>query len=83
LSTVVQLRAPAAFRGRIIGVYLVALGVVYPIGSLIQGPLADRIGLAVTTGAAGALLAVALVAIRVVRPGLLAALSEPTVAESG
>src|SRR5262249_10493551 len=44
LSTVVQLRAPGAFRGRILSFYLVALGVSYPIGSLVQGPVIDRVG---------------------------------------
>jgi predicted MFS family arabinose efflux permease len=49
LQTVVQLRAPDRYRGRILGIYSVALGVAYPIGSLIQGPLADGIGLPLTT----------------------------------
>jgi MFS family permease len=63
LQTVVQLAAPADYRGRILSFYLVALGVGYPIGSLLQGPLADRIGLGWTTAAtAGVLLLVMLVA---------------------
>ena len=81
LSTVVQLRAPAAYRGRVLSLYLVALGVVYPIGSLIQGPLADRVGLAWTTGGSAALLAVALTAIRIGRPAVLGVLGEPAALE--
>lgn len=45
LSTVVQLRAPVAFRARILSLYFVALGVIYPIGSLLHGAVADLIGL--------------------------------------
>jgi MFS family permease len=74
LSTVVQLRAPAEVRGRVLSLYLVALGVAYPIGSLIQGPLADSVGLSWTTAGGGALLAVALLGTRVFRPGLFEAL---------
>jgi len=77
LSTVVQLHAPAAFRGRVLSLYLVALGVVYPLGSLLQGPLADRVGLAWTTGGAAGLLAVALIGLAVVRPGVFRALGRP------
>ncbi|MFZ0173189.1 MAG: MFS transporter [Acidimicrobiales bacterium] len=70
LQTVVQLRAPTRFRGRILSIYLVALGVAYPIGSLLQGPIADRLGLPATTTAAALVLAVALLAIRLSRPAL-------------
>src|SRR5258708_30924155 len=54
LSTVVQLRAPEAYRGRILAFFLVALGVAYPLGSLVQGPIIDRIGLGWTTAGAAA-----------------------------
>ncbi len=75
LSTVVQLRAPTALRGRVLSLYLVALGVSYPIGSLVQGPLADRLGLSWTTAGAGALLATGLVVLRLVRPGVFRTLA--------
>jgi len=57
LTTLVQLRAPAAYRGRVLSFFLVALGVAYPIGSLAQGPVIDWIGLGWTTAATAALLA--------------------------
>ncbi|HUD78185.1 MAG TPA: MFS transporter [Streptosporangiaceae bacterium] len=59
LQTVVQLRAPAAYRGRVLGFFLVALGVAYPVGALVQGPVADHIGVGATTAVAALLLAVA------------------------
>jgi len=58
LTTVVQLRAPQAYRGRILSFFLVALGVAYPLGSLAQGPVIDRIGLGWTTAATSLLLSV-------------------------
>jgi MFS family permease len=59
LSAVVQLRAAPALRGRIVSFFFVALGVIYPIGALAQGALADRVGLhAITVGAALAMLGV-------------------------
>jgi MFS family permease len=63
LSTAVQLAAPAAYRGRVIGFFQVALGVSYPIGALLQGPVADAIGIGWTTAAsAGVLTLVCLIA---------------------
>ena len=77
LGTVVQLRAPAELRARILSLYMVALGVVYPLGAVVQGFLADRLGLrAVTVGAALVFLAVVL-AVRAARPALAGAFSDP------
>jgi len=75
LSTVVQLRAPQAYRGRILAFYLVALGVGYPIGSLVQGPVIDRIGLGWTTAGTALLLSLIMVFVAVFRPGFTRALS--------
>jgi predicted MFS family arabinose efflux permease len=74
LSAVVQLRAPAAYRGRILSLYFATLSVVFPLGALVQGALARRVGLRATTigGALGFLAALA--AIAVLRPSVLAAL---------
>jgi MFS family permease len=75
LSTVVQLRAPEAYRGRILAFFLVALGVAYPIGSLVQGPVIDRIGLAWTTAGAAALLWLIMAVVAVTRPGVIRAIT--------
>ncbi|HVF14108.1 MAG TPA: MFS transporter [Acidimicrobiales bacterium] len=78
LGTVVQMRAPAALRGRVLSLYMVALGTVYPIGAVIQGALGDRFGLrTITAACAGVFLLVVLVA-RTTRPDLVAALDDPT-----
>ena len=82
LSTVVQLRAPSELRGRVLSLYLVALGVSYPIGSLVQGPLADSLGLAWTTAGAACLLAIALAVTRVARPGVFQSLAAPVSREA-
>ncbi len=37
LNTVVQIHAPPAARGRILGLYMLALGTIYPIGALAPG----------------------------------------------
>ena len=62
LNTVVQVHAPPEARGRILGLYMLALGTVYPIGALLQGQLADHQGIrAVTTGSGIVLLAAMIV----------------------
>src|SRR5207302_930853 len=77
LNTVVQLRAPEALRGRILSLYMLALGVIYPIGAIIQGAVADRVGLrTVVVGTAVLLLAV-LVAFYVRRPDMAESLDDP------
>lgn len=45
LMTIVQLRAPEDLRARILSLYMVALGLVYPIGAVLQGKLGDEFGL--------------------------------------
>ena len=52
-NTVVQLHAPDQLRGRMLGIYMMALGILYPIGAIIQGWLGGWLGLrAVTAGGA-------------------------------
>jgi MFS family permease len=80
LSTVVQLRAPAAYRGRVLGLYLVALGVGYPVGSLLQGPVVDRIGIGWTTTGTAVLLTLVLAVAAAALPGVRRALFGPGLA---
>jgi hypothetical protein len=47
---------------------MVLLGTLYPLGLLVQGALADEIGLRETTAGAAVLLAVSLVVLKLVRP---------------
>jgi MFS family permease len=75
LQTVVQLRAPTEYRGRILSIYFVALGVAYPLGSLVEGPIADHIGLPATTIAAAVLLVMCLGLVRIVMPNTFKALT--------
>jgi MFS family permease len=75
LSTVVQLRAPAAYRGRVLSFFLVALGVAYPVGSLAQGPVIDALGIGWTTAGTAALLALVMLIIARWRPGIARALA--------
>jgi MFS family permease len=67
-TTVAQLRAPAALRGRVVSVLMMLIGSLYPIGSVVQGAIADEIGLRATTIGAAVLLAALLLVWRVLRP---------------
>ena len=80
-TTIAQLRAPAELRGRVLSLLMVLLGTLYPLGSVLQGAIADRVGLRVTTAGAAVLMAAALLLVRMLRPDLTRALDEP--AESG
>ncbi len=77
LGTVVQLRAPAALRARVLSLYMVALGIVYPLGAVLQGALGDRLGLRTVTGGCAALFLTVVVAAGLARPDLVAALDDP------
>lgn len=76
-TTIAQLRAPEELRGRIMSVLMVLLGSLYPLGSIIQGAIADRVGLRVTTAGAAVLMAAVLVTVRFLRPNLTRILDEP------
>ncbi len=75
LTTLVQLRAPQAYRGRVLSFFLVALGVAYPIGSLAQGPVIDWIGLGWTTAGAALLLSLIMAAVAFGKPGIVRAIT--------
>jgi MFS family permease len=68
--TVSQLRAPSAMRGRVLAVNNVILGSLYPLGSVVQGKVADSIGLRATTFGAACVMAATLLVVRLVRPGI-------------
>lgn len=68
-SSITQQSAPDALRGRALIVNNFVLGFAYPVGLMIQGPLADATSLrAVTIGSGAAIFAVLLVR-RLVQPG--------------
>jgi MFS family permease len=77
-TTIAQLRSPTELRGRVMSLLMVLLGTLYPLGSVLQGAVADRVGLRVTTAGAGLIMAAALLAVRLLRPDLARALDEPT-----
>ena len=60
-----------------LAVFTVILGSLYPLGSVVQGKIADHIGLRETTIGAAALMALAMLATRVLRPGITAAIDTP------
>jgi predicted MFS family arabinose efflux permease len=76
-TTIAQLRVPAEIRGRVLAVFTVILGSLYPLGSVVQGKIADHIGLRETTIGAAALMTLTMLATRALRPGITAAIDEP------
>jgi len=86
-TTIAQLRSPAHLRGRVLSFLMVLLGTLYPLGSVLQGAIADRVGLRSTTAGAGVLMASALLLVRLARPSIATALdtdgtgAPPTVVE--
>ncbi len=76
-TTIAQRRAPSELRGRVLSLNNVVLGSLYPIGLLTQGALGDAVGLRwVTVGGAVAMW-VALLVVRVARPGITRAVDVP------
>jgi MFS family permease len=76
-TTIAQLRAPPEFRGRVMSALMVLLGLLYPLGAVVQGWVADEIGLRATTAGAAVLLGGAFLLIRVLRPGFDRDLDDP------
>ena len=68
--TISQLRAPANLRGRVLAVNNIILGSLYPLGAVVQGKIADSIGLRATTAGAAVLMAATLLSVRLARPGI-------------
>jgi predicted MFS family arabinose efflux permease len=67
-TTVAQLRAPTELRGRVVSVVMMLIGALYPVGSIVQGAIADDIGLRATTTGAALLLGALLLIWRFLRP---------------
>jgi predicted MFS family arabinose efflux permease len=76
-STAAQQRSPDEVVGRVLAVNNAVLGALYPLGALVQGRLADTIGLRTTTVAAALLLAAALAGLQALRPGYTSPLATP------
>ncbi len=60
-NTIVQLHAPPALRGRMLGIYMMALGILYPLGAVVQGAIAGSGDLRVVTAVGAIVLGAALV----------------------
>jgi MFS family permease len=75
-TTIAQLRSPAHLRGRVLSFLMMLLGTLYPLGSITQGAIADRIGLRATTAGAAIVMAAVLLLVRLTRPALAHALDE-------
>ncbi|MDQ1446486.1 MAG: hypothetical protein QOI20_2950 [Acidimicrobiaceae bacterium] len=58
LQTTVQVLVAESLRGRVLAVYLMTFTAAYPLGALVQGWLADRIGARATIGSAATILVV-------------------------
>jgi predicted MFS family arabinose efflux permease len=76
LNTVIQLRAPEAARGRVLSFYMMALGIAYPIAAVIQGQIANHLGVRAVTVGGAVILLVVLVVLATFRPQLLGALGD-------
>ena len=76
LGTVVLVRAPEAYRARVSSLFFVALGTIYPLGALVQGVVADRLGLADATIGGALVLAAVITWIRFSRPAFLTTLDD-------
>jgi MFS family permease len=76
-TTIAQLRVTTEIRGRVLAVFTVILGSLYPLGSVVQGQIADHIGLRATTAGAAVIMLLMLLAARLVRPGITAAIDSP------
>jgi predicted MFS family arabinose efflux permease len=81
LNTVVQVHAPPEARGRILGLYMLALGTVYPIGSLLQGQLADSQGIRAVTAGSGVVLLAVMIVVSAAAPAVLRGLRDPGLAQ--
>lgn len=57
LNTTIQIQVDEARRGKVLALYVMGLTSSYPLGSLVQGALADLVGVRAVTAVAGSMLA--------------------------
>ncbi len=81
--SIAQLRVPAALRGRVLSLLILVLGTLYPLGSVIQGQIADVIGLRATTAGAAILMLAILAIARIAYPRFTDELRAPPTAFHG
>jgi len=53
LNSLIQLRAPEEARGRVLSIFMMALGIIYPIGLIIEGMIGQAIGVPRLTALTG------------------------------
>jgi len=78
LNTVVQLRAPVEARGRVLSIYMMGLGIVYPIGAVLQGGIANHTGVREVTVVGAMALLAGMVSIATFRPTIFSSLGDPS-----
>lgn len=83
LNTVVQRRAPPEARGRVLGLYMMVLGAIYPVGAVVEGAIAHAVGIREVTAVSGALLFFVMVGVGLFRRRLFVALEGPGTAADG
>ncbi|HEX3980494.1 MAG TPA: MFS transporter, partial [Acidimicrobiales bacterium] len=79
LNTVVQLRAPAEARGRVLSIYMMGLGIVYPLGAVLQGGIANHAGIRTVTVAGAVAMFAVMGAIAVLHPVVFSSLGDEPV----
>ena len=77
---VAQQSAPDELRGRVLAVNSFVLGILYPVGALVQGQLADQVGLRWVTAGSGIVL-LAVVSVVAVRRGAISDRKHPLPAQ--
>jgi predicted MFS family arabinose efflux permease len=77
-TTIAQLRVATDVRGRTLAVFTVILGSLYPLGAVVQGKIADHVGLRWTTFGSAVLMLFVIVVTRLVRPGITSPIDEPS-----
>lgn len=76
LTTTAQLRAAPELRGRTLSTFMIVLGVLFPLGSLIQGYIGDLVGLRWTTAGSAVICALIMGYFLVLRDSYFAPLDE-------